>query len=61
MRVIELTASPDGSVKTETKGYEGVTCHQADAWLRAALGITQSDRPTGEAFATTQQQQEVNS
>jgi len=51
MKTIELVVSPKGETKLETKGFSGDSCHEATAFLEAALGAKQSDQATAEAFA----------
>jgi hypothetical protein len=51
MRTIELIIHPDGSTKLETRGFQGSTCREADAFLRTALGQTTTDQPTAEYHA----------
>ena len=38
-RIIEVTISPEGESKIETKGYTGTDCLQASKFLEEALGI----------------------
>ena len=49
---IEVTVSPAGEIRIETRGYQGAACRSADAHLRAALGLVRSDQPTAEMYAT---------
>ena len=48
---IEVTVSPAGEIRIETRGYQGAACRNADAFLRSALGLVRSDQPTAEAYA----------
>jgi len=48
---IEVTVSPAGEIRIETRGYQGAACRNADAHLRAALGLVRSDQPTAEMYA----------
>ena len=48
---IEVTVSPAGEIRIETRGYQGTACRNADAHLRAALGLVRSDQPTAEMYA----------
>jgi hypothetical protein len=48
---IEVTVSPAGEVRIETRGFQGTACRNADAFLRSALGLVRSDQPTLEAYA----------
>ena len=48
---VEVTVSPAGEIRIETRGYQGAACRNADAHLRAALGLVRSDQPTAEMYA----------
>jgi hypothetical protein len=48
---IEVTVSPAGEVRIETRGFQGTACRNADAHLRAALGLVRSDQPTADMYA----------
>ena len=50
---IEVTVSPAGEVRIETRGFLGQACRNADAFLRSALGLVRSDQPTAEMYAAT--------
>ena len=50
MKTIQLIVSPAGETKLETKGFAGLACRDASAFLEAALGAKQSDQSTAEAF-----------
>ena len=47
---IEVTVSPAGEIRIETRGYQGQACRNADAFLRSALGLVRSDQPTVEMY-----------
>ena len=57
MKTIEVTVSPTGDVKVETKGFQGTGCKAASDALQKALGVVQSDKATPEMY---QSEQEVN-
>ena len=38
MKTIEITISPQGQTKIETKGFEGEACREASRRLEQALG-----------------------
>ena len=48
---IEVTVSPAGEIRIETRGFQGQACRNADAFLRSALGLVRSDQPTAEMYA----------
>lgn len=50
-RVIELTVSPTGETKLQTKGFTGSTCAEGSKWLEAALGIATDDKKTAEYYS----------
>jgi Protein of unknown function (DUF2997) len=55
MKTIELVVSPNGETTLQTRGFTGDSCREASAFLEAALGAKQSDRPTTEAFTATEE------
>jgi hypothetical protein len=59
MKTIEVTVSPTGEVKLETKGYAGQGCQEASKFLEKALGEQTSDTRTPESFAQAQEQQQT--
>jgi len=54
-KVIEITVSPTGETRLETKGFTGRACQLASIFLELTLGKKQSDRFTAEFYT-----QEVN-
>ena len=48
MKIIEITVSPQGETRLETKGFAGASCQDASHFIENALGETLSDRPTAE-------------
>ncbi len=51
-QTIEVTVSPKGETKIETKGFQGSTCRDASKGLEAALGVRASEQLTSEFHAT---------
>jgi hypothetical protein len=49
-KVIEITVSPSGETRLETKGFTGRSCQLASIFLELTLGKKQSDRMTGEFY-----------
>ena len=45
MKTIEITVSPQGQTKVETKGFSGSECREASKFIEQALG-----RSTGETL-----------
>jgi hypothetical protein len=58
-QMIEVTVSPTGETKVETKGFTGASCQQATRALEAALGVRTSETLTAEFYAATQQEMGV--
>jgi hypothetical protein len=48
MKTIEITISPDGRLRLETRGFAGSQCRSASRFLEAALGKTTSETLTTE-------------
>lgn len=53
-QTIEVTISPQGETRIETRGFTGSACREATRVLEAALGIRTSEQLTGEFYATSQ-------
>ena len=47
-RKIEITISPSGESRVETKGFAGSQCRDASGFLESALGKTTSESLTAE-------------
>ena len=58
MQTIEITVTPDGGTRVETKGFAGSTCRQASAFVEQALGQRASEQLTSE-FHTQQSQSQT--
>ncbi len=60
MKVIEITISPKGEARVQTKGFNGADCQQASRFLEQALGQRTKEQLTAEFHQSTnsvQQQQ----
>ena len=59
-KFIEVTVSPKGEIKIETKGFTGASCRDASRALEQALGVRESEEPTAEYHApvVAEQQQQ---
>lgn len=53
-QTIEVTISPQGETRIETRGFTGAACREATRALEAALGIRTSEQLTNEFYATSQ-------
>jgi hypothetical protein len=58
LKIIELTISPTGETKLETKGFTGSECEAASKQLEQALGLRQAETLTAEYHAANQSQQQ---
>jgi hypothetical protein len=56
MKTIEITVSPTGDTKIETKGFTGSECRLASQFLEQALGQRTAETLTSEFY----QQKQVN-
>jgi len=56
-QTIEVTVSPTGETKIETKGFTGGTCRDASKTLEAALGVRDTEQLTSEFHVGTETQQ----
>lgn len=56
---IEVTVSPQGEVKLETKGYTGADCLLASKAIEQALGVSEGDKKTAEYYQQNESQQEA--
>lgn len=59
-QLIEVTVSPQGETKIQTKGYEGPRCQEASKFLEQALGVTTADRRTSEFYVQTPAEQQAH-
>lgn len=50
---IEITVSPKGETKVETKGFTGSSCREASRLIEQALGQRIADRVTDEFYHGT--------
>jgi hypothetical protein len=61
-QIIEVTVSPQGETRIETKGFAGGTCRDASKVLEAALGVRETEQLTSEfhAVSSTENQQSLS-
>jgi hypothetical protein len=50
VRVIEITVSPKGKTKVETKGFTGGECREASRFVEQALGARTAEAMTAEFY-----------
>ena len=48
MKTIEITISPDGQSRVETKGFAGSDCREASKFIEQALGKQTGEQLTAE-------------
>ena len=53
-KVIEITISPTGETKVETKGFTGSECRDASKFMEQALGQRTSEQLSGEYYQDQQ-------
>lgn len=49
-KVIEITVSPTGETRVETKGFAGSECRDASQFVERALGRQTAEKLTGEFY-----------
>ncbi|QDU53118.1 DUF2997 domain-containing protein [Gimesia panareensis] len=58
-RTIEITVTPDGQTRVETKGFSGAGCREASRFIEEALGKRASERKTPEFFQVADERQRL--
>lgn len=56
-QIIEITISPEGQTKVETKGFAGESCRDASRFVEEALGSRVGEQLTAEFHQKTTVQQ----
>ena len=59
MKTIEITVSPTGATKVETKGFTGGECREASRFVEQALGTRSAETLTAEFHQGQQASQEL--
>ena len=61
-KTIEITVSPQGETKVETKGFTGGSCREASRLIEQALGEKSTEQMTAESYQSqpASQQQETH-
>ena len=52
-QIIEVTVSPQGETRIETKGFTGGHCREASKALETALGVRENEQLTSEFHAVS--------
>ena len=58
-RTIEITVTPDGQTRVETKGFSGAGCREDSRFIEEALGKRTSERKTPEFFQVADERQRL--
>ena len=59
MKIIEITVSPTGETKVETRGFTGSECREASRFVEQALGRKTAEQLTAEFHQGQQVGQEL--
>jgi hypothetical protein len=59
MKLIEVTVSPVGESKVETKGFAGGECREASRFLERALGVRAAEVMTAEYYRAQEAHQDL--
>lgn len=51
-KTIEIIVAPDGSLRLQTRGFEGSACKLASEFLERALGAKQTEQLTADYYTT---------
>ena len=58
-KTIEITVSPTGQTKVETRGFSGGECREASRFVEQALGTRSAETLTAEYYQGQQAGQEL--
>jgi predicted lipase len=59
VKTIEITVSPKGETKVETKGFTGAACRDASRFVEQALGQRADEQLTSEFYQGQQTSQDL--
>jgi hypothetical protein len=59
LKTIEITVSPTGQTRVETKGFAGAECREASQFLETVLGRRTEERLTADFYAQETQPQRL--
>jgi len=59
VKIIEITVSPNGDAKVETKGFTGGACREASRFVEQALGARSAEALTAEFYQAQEAGQEL--
>ena len=60
MKTIEITVSPKGETKVETRGFAGAECREASRFVEQALGRKTAETLTAEFYSGQQAGQHLD-
>jgi hypothetical protein len=60
VKVIEITVSPKGETRVETRGFSGGECREASRFVEQALGQRTAETMTAEFYQTQQTEQQLH-
>jgi hypothetical protein len=59
VRTIEITVSPKGETRVETRGYTGGSCREASKFIEEALGRATAEHLTAAFYAAQELRQDL--
>lgn len=59
MKTIEITVTPTGETKVETRGFAGGGCRETSRFIEQALGERTSEQLTQEFYQQTEQREQA--
>ena len=59
MKTIEITVSPNGETRVETRGFAGGSCREASKFVEEALGRTTAENLTAEFYQPAEARQDL--
>jgi len=59
VKIIEITVSPNGDAKVETRGFTGGACREASRFVELALGARSAEALTAEFYQAQEAGQEL--
>jgi hypothetical protein len=59
VKVIEITVSPAGETRVETRGFTGGECREASRFVEQALGTRKAESLTSEFYQAQEARQDL--
>ena len=60
MKTVEITVSPSGETRVETKGFTGSECQQASQFLAKALGKKNAEQLKPEFYGSAKTERTID-